>query len=97
MAGCGLDAQPYFRIFNPIAQGERFDPDGAYVRRWVPALAQLPARHIHRPWLAPAELLRSAGVRLDHDYPRPIVDLGQARARYLALAADHLTAGRARG
>ncbi|HMR74247.1 MAG TPA: deoxyribodipyrimidine photo-lyase, partial [Polyangiaceae bacterium] len=89
-AGCGCDAQPYFRIFNPIIQGKRFDPAGDYVRRWVPELAQLPARHIHHPWEAPDSVLRCAGVRLDETYPRPIVDHRFARERFLATAAKHL-------
>jgi deoxyribodipyrimidine photo-lyase len=88
VAGCGADAAPYFRIFNPVLQGEKFDADGAYVRRWVPELARLPAKYIHRPWEAPALLLAEAGVRLGHDYPAPIVDHAAARARALkALAA----------
>jgi deoxyribodipyrimidine photo-lyase len=73
-AGCGCDAQPWFRIFNPVTQGERFDLDGAYVRRWVPELGRLDIRYIHSPWLAPAAALHAAGVRLDTDYPRPIVE-----------------------
>lgn len=89
-AGCGCDAQPYFRIFNPVTQGEKFDPAGDYVRRWVPELAQLPARFIHSPWTAPAEALRAAGLRLDETYPRPIVDHRLARERFLATAARHL-------
>ena len=90
-AGCGADAAPYFRIFNPVRQGERFDPDGAYVRRWVPELAKLPAGHVHAPWAAPAGVLREAGVTLGEDYPRPIVDHKEARAR--ALAALDKTKG----
>jgi deoxyribodipyrimidine photo-lyase len=96
-AGCGCDAQPYFRLFNPVLQGERHDPEGAYVRRWVPELAKLPARYIHAPWTAPPEVLRTAGLVLPRDYPAPIVDLGAARARFLAVARDHLAAARRRG
>ncbi|MBK1731915.1 FAD-binding domain-containing protein [Thiococcus pfennigii] len=92
-AGCGADAAPYFRIFNPVRQGERFDPDGDYVRRWCPELARLPARFIHQPWAAPANVLAEAGVRLDSDYPRPIVDL--AASRRAALAAWETIKGRA--
>jgi len=84
-AGCGADAAPYFRIFNPVTQGERFDPRGAYVRRWVPELARMPDRWIHRPHLAPAPVQEQAGVRLGVDYPRPVIDL--AEARELALGA----------
>lgn len=93
-AGCGCDAQPYFRIFNPVSQGERFDPEGDYVRRWVPELAELPARFIHRPWQAPEGVLRDAGVRLGRSYPRPIVEHGFARARFLAVATQHLRRSR---
>ena len=84
-AGCGCDAQPWFRVFNPVAQGERFDPEGAYVRRWVPELSRLPARWVHRPWEAPPDALAAAGVRLGVDYPRPIVDHALARARFLEV------------
>jgi deoxyribodipyrimidine photo-lyase len=84
VAGCGTDAAPYFRIFNPVLQGEKFDPDGAYVRRWVPELEGLPDRWIHRPWQAPPLELSAAGVRLGATYPAPIVDHALARARALA-------------
>ena len=83
-AGCGADAAPYFRIFNPVAQGERFDPEGSYVKRWVPELAGLEAKWIHKPWQAPPLVLTAAGVRLGESYPEPIVDHGAARARALA-------------
>jgi deoxyribodipyrimidine photo-lyase len=83
-AGCGADAAPYFRIFAPVLQGEKFDPAGEYVRRWVPELARLPAEHVHAPWAAPAEVLAGAGVRLGENYPRPIVDHATARAEALA-------------
>jgi len=88
-AGCGADAAPYFRIFNPVLQGEKFDPKGDYVRRWVPALAALPAKWIHRPWEAPPEVLSSADIVLGKTYPAPIVDHGEARQRALA-AFDRL-------
>ncbi len=84
VAGSGADASPYFRIFNPITQGKKFDPEGKYVRRWVPEIARLPDKYLHAPWTAPAESLRGAGVRLGHDYPRPIVDHAEARDRALA-------------
>ena len=84
VAGCGADAAPYFRIFNPALQGEKFDPDGAYVRRYVPELAGLDVRYIHRPWAAPDDVLRAAGVVLGVTYPHPIVDHGEARERALA-------------
>ena len=85
VAGCGLDASPYFRIFNPVTQGERFDPEGTYVRRWVPELARLPDALIHKPFEAPADLLRKAGVTLGETYPRPLVDLKSTRARALDI------------
>ncbi|MCH8506683.1 MAG: DNA photolyase family protein, partial [Ectothiorhodospiraceae bacterium] len=81
--GCGADAAPYFRIFNPVRQGERFDPDGDYVRRWVPELGKLPAEHIHQPWKAPGSALEQAGLRLGSDYPPPIVDLKESRQQAL--------------
>ncbi len=84
VAGCGADAAPYFRIFNPVRQGERFDPQGDYVRRWLPALAALPSRWIHQPWAAPAQVLSDAGVELGKDYPRPLVDLDAGRREALA-------------
>jgi deoxyribodipyrimidine photo-lyase len=92
-AGSGADAAPYFRIFNPVIQGRRFDPDGAYVGRWVPELAKLPPRFIHAPWLAPTDVLARAGVVLGRTYPPPMIDHRWARARALA-ALDEL---RARG
>jgi deoxyribodipyrimidine photo-lyase len=84
VAGCGADAAPYFRIFNPVAQGERFDPAGAYVGRWLPEIAKLPAKWLHKPWQAPASVLSHAGVRLGESYPNPIVDHTAARQRALA-------------
>ena len=78
-AGCGADAAPFFRIFNPVTQGERFDPEGGYVRRWVPELARLPAAWIHRPWEAPSVALVAAGVELGRNYPRPVVSLRLSR------------------
>jgi deoxyribodipyrimidine photo-lyase len=84
VAGCGTDAAQYVRIFNPVLQGRRFDPEGAYVRRWIPELHALPADHIHAPWLAPTDTLARSGVRLGRDYPAPVVDHAAARARALA-------------
>lgn len=84
VAGSGADAAPYFRIFNPVSQGEKFDPDGAYVRRYVPELAGLDDAHIHKPWEAPKKALEAAGIDLGTTYPRPIVDHGEARNRALA-------------
>lgn len=82
-AGCGADAAPYFRIFNPVLQGEKFDPRGEYVRRWVPELARVPAEYIHKPWQAPQAVLAGAGVKPGENYPRPIVDLQGSRIRAL--------------
>jgi deoxyribodipyrimidine photo-lyase len=84
-AGCGADAAPFFRVFNPVTQGEKFDPDGAYVRHWVPELAGLAKRFIHKPWQAPLQELEAAGLRLERDYPAPVVD--HAAARLAALEA----------
>ena len=83
VAGSGLDAAPYFRIFNPVTQGERFDAGGDYVRRWVPELAALPDKWIHQPADAPREVLAAAGVAIDETYPAPIVDLKASRVRAL--------------
>jgi len=73
-AGCGADAAPYYRVFNPVLQAEKFDPDREYIRRWVPELAGLPDKWIACPWAAPAEVLETAGIVLGRDYPEPIVD-----------------------
>ncbi|MGX6647812.1 cryptochrome/photolyase family protein [Maricaulaceae bacterium MS644] len=83
-AGSGADAAPYFRIFNPVSQGEKFDPQGDYVRTWIPELAKLPKRFIHAPWTADRDTLAKAGVVLGRDYPEPIVDHGEARKAALA-------------
>jgi len=88
VAGSGADAAPYFRIFNPVAQGEKFDPSGDYVRTFVPELSGLSASHIHRPWAAQPTILAAAGVILGKTYPRPIVDHDAARARALAAFAS---------
>ncbi|MGQ3675383.1 cryptochrome/photolyase family protein [Xanthobacter sp. TB0139] len=83
VAGTGMDAAPYFRIFNPVLQGEKFDPEGTYVRRFVPELSGLPTSVIHKPWAAGAGRLKAAGIRLGETYPEPIVDHAMARARAL--------------
>jgi len=83
VAGSGADAAPYFRIFNPITQGEKFDSHAAYVRRWVPEIAKLPDDVIHAPWTASANILAKAGVTLGKTYPLPIVDHAHARQRAL--------------
>ena len=87
VAGCGADAAPYFRIFNPVLQGEKFDPDGTYVKRWIPELEGLSAKFVHRPWEAPPDTLVAAGVTLGGTYPAPIVDHGMARRRALDALA----------
>lgn len=84
VSGSGADAAPYFRIFNPVTQGQKFDPEGIYVRRWVPELAALPTDVIHSPWSAEPMVLKSAGVELGRSYPQPIVDHAAARQRALA-------------
>ena len=83
VSGCGADAAPYFRVFNPVIQGEKFDPEGAYVRKYVPEVSKLPKRFIHRPWEAPSEVLQAADVVLGKTYPHPIVDHVFARQRAL--------------
>ena len=84
VAGSGADAAPYFRIFNPIIQGEKFDPDGVYVRKYVPEIADLPDKYLHHPWDAPADVLEKAGVELGKTYPKPLVDHFEARDRALS-------------
>ncbi len=94
VAGSGADAAPYFRVFNPILQGKKFDPKGNYVRRWVPELAEMPAEHIHAPWDAPEAVLREAGVTLGVTYPRPIIAHEEGRRQALEAYAAVKTAGR---
>lgn len=79
VAGCGADAAPYFRIFNPVTQSEKFDPDGGYIRKYVPEIRNLPNKYLYKPWLAPEDVLQTAKVRLGEDYPNPIVDLNLSR------------------
>jgi len=92
VAGCGADASPFFRVFNPVGQGKRYDPQGDYVRRWVPELANLPAKWIHNPWQAPKGVLSPAGIVPGETYPRPLVDHAAARER--AISAWKSLAGR---
>ena len=79
----GCDAQPYFRIFNPVLQSRKFDPQGRFIRRYLPVLSELPDAALHAPWLVPITTLQAAGVVLGHQYPAPIVDHGTARQRTL--------------
>ncbi|MGD9788357.1 MAG: deoxyribodipyrimidine photo-lyase [Sulfuricellaceae bacterium] len=88
VAGCGADAAPFFRIFNPVLQGEKFDPAGRYVRRWLPELAALPDEFVHRPWEAPPDVLAKADVLLGDTYPNPLVDHAAARQRALAAFTE---------
>lgn len=83
IAGCGADAAPFFRVFNPTSQGEKFDPEGDYVRKYVPELQDMPKKHIHEPAAAPREILKSAGVQLGDSYPRPIVNHKERREEAL--------------
>ena len=90
VAGCGADAAPYFRIFNPILQGEKFDKDGTYVKQWVPELKNVPAKFIHRTWEMDEQTQKSINIQIGKDYPLPIVD--HAKAREQALKAfDKIT------
>ena len=81
--GCGADAAPYFRIFNPITQGEKFDKEGAYIRRYVPELAKVPGKYLHVPWEMPDSVQEAAGCRIGKDYPAPVVDHREGRERAL--------------
>lgn len=88
VAGCGADAAPYFRIFNPVTQGEKFDPNGEYIKKYLPELAQLPTKYLYSPWLAPAEILSAANITLGKNYPYPIIDLKKSREQALAAFAS---------
>lgn len=93
-SGVGTDAAPYFRIFNPVTQGERFDPQGHFVRRWVPELAEVPDRYIHAPWTMPALTASLCGVEIGRDYPAPIVDRAIVRERTIAAYQSAKSASR---
>ena len=84
VAGTGTDSQPFFRVFNPVTQSGKFDPEGRYIRRWVPELADMPNRWIHAPWTAPEDVLEKAGVTLGQTYPKPVIALDEGRDRALA-------------
>jgi deoxyribodipyrimidine photo-lyase len=97
VAGVGTDAAPYFRVFNPVLQGRKFDPDGTYVRRWVPELARVPPAYLHAPWEMPRELQAQVGCRIGRDYPAPLVDHEVARRRALAAFERARAAAEPRG
>ena len=88
IAGCGADAAPYFRIFNPVTQGQKFDSTGSYTRKFVPEIAKLPDKYLFNPWEAPDNILNAAEVVLGKDYPKPIVDLQMSRNRALDAFAS---------
>lgn len=88
VGGCGADAAPYFRVFNPMTQTAKFDPNGDYIHKWVPELANVPSKYIHEPWKAPLSVLEEAGVTLGKQYPEPIVDHAKARQEALAAYQD---------
>ena len=79
VVGCGADAAPYFRIFNPVTQGEKFDSEGHYVRKFVPELEKIPLKYLFSPWEAPQSILDHFDIRLGETYPKPIIDLKQSR------------------
>ena len=85
VAGCGADAAPYFRIFNPVSPSQKFDAEGKFIRRYLPELAQVPTRYLHAPWTMPPLEQQAAGITLGRDYPMPIVDHAVQRERALAL------------
>lgn len=90
VAGCGMDAAPYFRVFNPVVQGKRFDPEGAYVRQWVPELRLLPSRWMHSPEQAPADVLRGAKLKLGTDYPLPIADIAESQRFFKMIMKNEI-------
>ena len=85
VAGCGTDSSPYFRIFNPITQGEKFDPQGRYTKHYLPELQDLPIKYLYRPWEAPADALKKANITLGQTYPLPVVDIKSSRAKALGV------------
>ncbi|MDZ7662089.1 deoxyribodipyrimidine photo-lyase [Thiohalophilus sp.] len=91
VAGCGVDAAPYFRIFNPVTQSQKFDKEGLYLRRWVPELASLPNKYIHEPWKAPDEIQQAAECIIGEDYPEPILDLKATREAALEAYKKQIT------
>lgn len=88
VAGCGADAAPYFRIFNPVTQGNKFDPEGKYIKKYIPELANLPIKYLFAPWEEPADILEESGVKLGDTYPHPVVDLKESRQTALDAFAS---------
>jgi deoxyribodipyrimidine photo-lyase len=98
VAGCGTDASPYFRVFNPIIQGEKFDSQGEYTKHYLPELKELPNKYLFKPWEAPPEILKKAHITLGENYPLPIVEIKESRIKALeaygiakSLSSDGLT------
>ena len=87
IAGSGADAAPYFRIFNPVMQGQKFDPDGKYTKKYIPELKDMPNKYLFNPWEAPEDVLVSANVKLGQNYPLPIVEIGSSRQKALEAFA----------
>ena len=87
IAGSGADAAPYFRIFNPVMQGQKFDPDGKYTKKYIPELKDMPNKYLFNPWEAPKDVLDLANVKLGKDYPMPIVEIGSSRQKALEAFA----------
>jgi deoxyribodipyrimidine photo-lyase len=94
VSGAGTDAAPFFRVFNPALQGKKFDPRGDYIMRWIPQLSRVPQAYIHEPWRMPIDVQRASGCLIGHDYPAPIVEHAQARARALAAYRAAVASGR---
>ena len=88
IAGSGADAAPYFRIFNPVMQGQKFDPDGKYTKKYIPELKDMPNKYLFNPWEAPKDVLDLANVKLGKDYPMPIVEIGSSRQKALEAFAS---------
>ncbi|MCL4142147.1 UNVERIFIED_CONTAM: hypothetical protein GTU68_004362 [Idotea baltica] len=88
VAGCGADAAPYFRVFNPALQSKKFDKDADYIKTFIPELKDLPSKYIHEPYLAPLDILEKANIKLGKDYPKPIVDLKEGRGGALKAYND---------
>jgi deoxyribodipyrimidine photo-lyase len=88
VAGCGADAAPYFRIFNPVTQGQKFDGAGEFIRQYIPEISDLPDKYLCNPWEAPEEVLEAANVKLGKTYPKPVIDLSSSRSMALEAFAS---------